>query len=284
MSNLKEEDPVIQDSQILDPDMNPIKNSSRLRVLDALEDPSQNYYLKLNDEVYAFESPTLNVIEEAKASKKSSLANALSEKIERNGSDQTITAYLDQVDRIIDSSDKEYLSVGDVTKILSAYTQDVQNSPANHHRIALAKKRIYNLYLKKIQTKKSIVLLEIEKSSIDKRAKFKTNVLFSSILVTCFAELCAGYYCIYEVDWLGWDLVEPVTYSIGQGKFVLGTWFFCKYLNDTTSSDLSSFFTNRFKNKMYKKKLFEFERLDYLKRQMIEIDTKIEEEERNMIH
>lgn len=264
--------------------MNPIKNVSRLRVLDALEDPLQNVYLKLNDITYTFESPTLNVMEEAKASKKSSFAKVLSEKIERNGTDQTITAYLDQVEKIIDASDKETLSPDDVTKILSAYTQDVQNSPANHHRTALAKKRIYHLYLKKIEIQKSIDALQEEKSAIDRKAKFKTNLLFSSIFVTCFTELCVGYYCIYEVDWLGWDLVEPVTYSLGQGKFVLATWFYCKYLNDTNSTDLSSFLTNRFKNKMYKKKLFEFQRLTFLRKQLVDIDKEIEDEESNMVY
>lgn len=31
-----------------------------------------------------------------------------------------------------------------------------------------------------------------------------------------------GYYTIFEVSWLGWDLVEPFTYTVGQGSFVLG--------------------------------------------------------------
>jgi hypothetical protein len=35
----------------------------------------------------------------------------------------------------------------------------------------------------------------------------------------------AGYYCIYEVPWLGWDLVEPMTYTIAQGMFILGLFY-----------------------------------------------------------
>ena len=148
----------------------------------------------------------------------------------------------------------------------------------------MAKKRIYNLYLKKIEIQKSIDTLREEKNAIDKKAEFKTNLLFTSIFVTCFTELLVGYYCIYEVEWLGWDLVEPVTYSIGQGKFVLATWFYCKYLNDTSSTDLSSFFSNRFKSRMYKKKLFEFQRLTYLEKQLEQIDREIEDEESNMVY
>ena len=34
-----------------------------------------------------------------------------------------------------------------------------------------------------------------------------------------------SYYTIFEVEWLGWDLVEPWTYSISQGSFVAGVFF-----------------------------------------------------------
>ena len=29
-------------------------------------------------------------------------------------------------------------------------------------------------------------------------------------------------YTIYFVPWLGWDLVEPFTYTVSQGSFILG--------------------------------------------------------------
>jgi len=39
--------------------------------------------------------------------------------------------------------------------------------------------------------------------------------LFSGGAFTFFtAQFFGGYYAIYEVDWLGWDLVEPLTYTI----------------------------------------------------------------------
>ena len=168
----------------------------------------------------------MDVGKEAKAVKQSRLAKAVLDKVEKNGSDRTLSAFLTQVDQLIDSSYKIKFSPDDVTRILSAYSQDVENSPANHHRITLAKRYIYSLYLKKIHIQKSIDDLAPEAKSIDRRAQFKTNILFSSIFVASFVEFLIGYYCIYEVDWLGWDLVEPVTYSIAQGKFVIATWFF----------------------------------------------------------
>ena len=34
-----------------------------------------------------------------------------------------------------------------------------------------------------------------------------------------------SYYAIFEVGWLGWDLVEPVTYSVSQGSMIGGLFF-----------------------------------------------------------
>lgn len=36
------------------------------------------------------------------------------------------------------------------------------------------------------------------------------------------AQFTVGYHAIYNVSWLGWDLVEPLTYSVGQGSFIIG--------------------------------------------------------------
>jgi len=40
---------------------------------------------------------------------------------------------------------------------------------------------------------------------------------------TFFAvQFGVSYYTIYCVPWLGWDLVEPLTYTITQGSSILG--------------------------------------------------------------
>jgi hypothetical protein len=35
-------------------------------------------------------------------------------------------------------------------------------------------------------------------------------------------QFLVGYHAIFNVEWLGWDLVEPLTYTAGQGSFMLG--------------------------------------------------------------
>lgn len=241
---IKKEDPSIEHSELLDSQFSPIQDSS-INVLDSLEDPEKTFYLKLNDDLFNFDSPTLDVKKEAKKASRSDLVNALRSTIKGKQAPKSVSGldsvsvnepgticrdniekFLLTVETMLNANEKEQLDEKDVMQILSVYSQDVQNSPASHHRVGLARRHIYQLYLKKIQIMRSIQELESVKKEIDKNAQFRTNMLFSSIFLAYLTEFAVGYYCIYEVDWLGWDLVEPVTYTLAQGQFVLGTWFF----------------------------------------------------------
>ncbi len=55
-----------------------------------------------------------------------------------------------------------------------------------------------------------------------------------------------SYFCIYEIDWLGWDLVEPLTYSIGQGMFVGGVLYSLRNLGqDTLFSSIDKYYKEK---------------------------------------
>ena len=47
-----------------------------------------------------------------------------------------------------------------------------------------------------------------------------------------------GYHCIYNVEYLGWDLVEPLTYTVAQGMFVAGI-FMMKRRSQLKSTEFS---------------------------------------------
>lgn len=61
-----------------------------------------------------------------------------------------------------------------------------------------------------------------EFDQIEKKAKFRSSLMVSAFSAFFTLQFGVGYYCIFEVDWLGWDLVEPVTYTVSQGGFVAG--------------------------------------------------------------
>jgi hypothetical protein len=44
-------------------------------------------------------------------------------------------------------------------------------------------------------------------------------------------------YTIYGVPWLGWDLVEPLTYTITQGSMIMGLFFI--YRNRNAGTDFT---------------------------------------------
>ena len=73
---------------------------------------------------------------------------------------------------------------------------------------------------------KDIEILRAQKAVLDKKARSKTSLLYSGIFALLLGEFGGAYYMIYEVSWLGWDLIEPLTYSVAQFYFILGLYFY----------------------------------------------------------
>lgn len=271
MAEIKSEDPTVQSFEILDSNLSPVSNYESTNVYHALVDPSQTYFLKLNKDTFLFEQPNLDINKEVEKMHKSMIAGSLNSEIGKDTWSSTLSAFLVNLENSIDSSGKTKFSAKDVIELMARQT-DVEKKVSSTHGIGLAKKNVYDLNLKRIQINKSIEELQAEKAVVDRSVRMKTNALFSTIFLASLVEFLTGYYCIYEVEWLGWDLVEPLTYTIAQGKFVAATWFFWKYFTSDSFTDLHSFFTNRFKNKVY------------LKKQITEIDQEIEKEENKLIY
>lgn len=233
--------------------------------------------MKLNSQIYQFDAPTIDVQKESEIVHKSDIAEGLNPSNMSLTHENALRVFLSNVDLFINSSDKSSIDKKELHRIIHDSLDTFDES--------LADNQIFSqLYVRKIQLEKEIEKMETEKARIDKKVQFKTNLLFGSMFTACFVEFCIGYYCIYQVEWLGWDLVEPFTYSIGQGKFVVGTWFFCKYLWDTNSTDLNDFFNKRFAKKMYRKNGFELERLEYYRSQLEEINNKLQSVELSKIY
>ena len=79
----------------------------------------------------------------------------------------------------------------------------------------VVREELFNLNVKRVQLLEEVEKLERTKSALEKKAQNRTNKFFQSAFVLFATQFGVSYYCIYEVDWLGWDLVEPLTYTIG---------------------------------------------------------------------
>ncbi len=60
---------------------------------------------------------------------------------------------------------------------------------------------------------------------------------YGAVLVT-FAHIISFGYMIFFVDWLGWDIVEPLTYSVGVFYTLLGIRFYRKHRTDRTNNSI----------------------------------------------
>jgi len=82
-----------------------------------------------------------------------------------------------------------------------------------------------------------------------------------------------GYYAVYHVAWLGWDLVEPVTYTVGQGSFILGLLYVMNNRGaDVEYSDLEKSFSSGREKIWLEKFDFDIKRHQFLKRSLLRLD------------
>jgi len=58
-----------------------------------------------------------------------------------------------------------------------------------------------------------------------------------AIMITALHLVTFGY-AIFGVEWLGWDIIEPLTYSVGVIYTLLGIRFYRKYNLDRSSKSI----------------------------------------------
>lgn len=49
---------------------------------------------------------------------------------------------------------------------------------------------------------------------INKKEQIRTTVMLTGMSIFFTVQTGLSYYAIFQVPWLGWDLVEPWTYSV----------------------------------------------------------------------
>lgn len=73
---------------------------------------------------------------------------------------------------------------------------------------------IYRLTLQRLKVLHQVKDLREVAKKFEKSAERRNKLISSFAFMLAAAQFGVGYYCIYEVSWLGWDLVEPWTYTI----------------------------------------------------------------------
>ena len=145
----------------------------------------------------------------------------------------------------------------------------------------VVREQIYRLNLRRAHVKEEIAKLEKIKSQLDAKATKRTHLFFQAASLFFTLQFGISYYCIYEVDWLGWDLVEPMTYTLGQGMFVGGVLYSLRHLGqDTLFSSMRNYYKERRLNKYFQKHGVEPDRLRFLQGELAKIEEEIKSSER----
>ena len=90
-----------------------------------------------------------------------------------------------------------------------------------------------------------------------------------------------GYYSIFHVSWLGWDLVEPLTYTVGQGSFIVALLYLLR--NRKVNVDLYTGLEEHWQKKKIKRwELnygFDLQRYEFLRSKLEKIDKELQRAE-----
>ena len=95
-------------------------------------------------------------------------------------------------------------------------------------------------------------------------------------------QLGIGYYAIFCVPWLGWDLVEPLTFSVGQGSFIIALLYLLRNrgINVDLYTGLEEHWSKQKQKRWELKYGFDLQRYEFLREKITKIEKELERAER----
>lgn len=88
--------------------------------------------------------------------------------------------------------------------------------------------------------------LNIEKELMEMPIERKMKMYLLVILLVSSLQFGFFYYTIYCVDWLGWDIMEPITYSLDILSVLIVMRFFYRYKRSRSFNDVKAVFREKY--------------------------------------
>ena len=148
---------------------------------------------------------------------------------------------------------------------------------SNFFENAIVREQVFQLRALQLIAQTEFDELDARKTEIE--AKEKARHLWRVYGLTAFftAQFGVGYYAIFCVPWLGWDLVEPMTFTVGQGSFIMGLILIMRNRGANIEySDLESLYCRQKRRKWLDKYDFDLKRHAFLQRKLERIQQKLE--------
>ena len=119
------------------------------------------------------------------------------------------------------------------------------------------------------------------KKEIEEIDRRKTMRIPRAMTLFFTLQFGIGYYSIFHVSWLGWDLVEPLTYTVGQGSFIVALLYLLR--NRKVNVDLYTGLEEHWQKKKIKRwELnygFDLQRYEFLRSKLEKIDKELQRAE-----
>jgi hypothetical protein len=138
----------------------------------------------------------------------------------------------------------------------------------------------------KLKTLYFMIRAELErlqriKDRIDSKSNFRIRFILFLLFSLLVAQTGLFYYMIFHVDFLGWDLVEPTTFLVSSGLFLIGLFTYIKLNRSAINSEhIVKGFKNKYYLKMYMKENFNIDRYMLMEKQLNDLTAAIENTKR----
>jgi len=117
--------------------------------------------------------------------------------------------------------------------------------------------------------------LEAAKLRLDRRIDRRITAYSLLGLGFMTAQWGVFFYTIYMVEWLGWDLMEPLTYSVGQVGFLLGVWSFVRFRTPSSFLGMAERYRGRKLAKLARRNNLDLAYLGKLTQQRNELQSQV---------
>ena len=92
----------------------------------------------------------------------------------------------------------------------------------------MIREEVFRLSSLKMLSQKELDILEARMTEIKASERQRAKAFFGGLTLFFTLQFGLSYHAIFNVAWLGWDLVEPLTYTVSQGTFMIGLAYIMK--------------------------------------------------------
>ena len=146
----------------------------------------------------------------------------------------------------------------------------------------------YGSYLSALKT--SVHEIDMQIRAINEKEREIKSKIKAQTRAVCFiglsyltAQWGFFYYTIYQVDWLGWDLMEPITFTVGQTGFLLSLFYYIRTQDSESYEAILSRIENREKQRLLREHKVDVGRIKFLEEEKRRIKSLVEVIEQRLV-